>query len=89
MSHNRTAHINLLDVMQTPDRLENLLATIDDLHSAASEGEMTGFTTLNNREVINLLREVIYTAQETIDELETREQSQPVLRIVEKIGKAG
>ncbi|MGB1286635.1 MAG: hypothetical protein ACPG7F_08905 [Aggregatilineales bacterium] len=89
MSHNRTAHISLLDVLPQTDRLDTILANLDELHSAISEGEMTGFTNLNNREVITLLREMIYTAQESINELETREQTQPTLRIVEKIGKAG
>lgn len=91
MSHKHTAHISLLDIPQSSDHLDTILANLDDLHTAISEGEMTGFTTLQRREVIKLLNEVIYTAQESITELESYEQPQtkPILRLVEKISKAG
>lgn len=98
MSHKRPVQISLVATMQSlpqdhQDRLDDVLATLDDLHTAASEGTLTDFTRMNDREVINWLRDVIYTAQEAIDELESHDgntqQNQPMLRIVEKIERAG
>lgn len=76
----------------TASHLEDVLAFVDDLHNAASEGNTHDFTGLNETDVINYLRDIIYTAQEAINEIETRKaqrQPKPVLRIVERITKAG
>lgn len=76
------------------DHLEDVLDYIDQLHSAASEGESQSLNTMSEAEVMNYLREIIYTAQETLAEIETscahrKRKQQPVLRIMPKIEKAG
>jgi hypothetical protein len=59
---------------------------MDDLHSAASEGQITDLTALDNRELVGWLQELIYTAQETITEIEERAaraaRQEPVLYLV-------
>lgn len=76
--------------------LEDVLEYIDQLHTAASEGKSPNFTGMDEVETMNLLRELIYTAQESLVEIETlrahkcqRRNMQPVLRLVKKVEKAG
>jgi len=76
--------------------LDDVLETIDLLHSAISEGSTPEIADLNEQDLVSTLRELIYTAQETVEEIETRRadrrrssQQQPILRIVPKIDKAG
>lgn len=76
--------------------LADVLEYIDMLHSAASEGQSRPFAEMDDTETMSVLRDLIYTAQETIIEIESNlakerkmRRKQPVLRIVEKIEKAG
>ncbi|MCA9915063.1 MAG: hypothetical protein KC496_17030 [Anaerolineae bacterium] len=76
--------------------LEDVLETIDQLHSAISEGSPLQIADLNENDLVDTLRELIYTAQETVEEIEMRRakrrkarKHQPTLRIVPKIDKAG
>lgn len=76
--------------------LEDVLEYIDQLHTAASEGTTQNFTGSDDAETMSLLRDLIYTAQEAIVEIEAlrarkrqRRNKQPVLRLVKKIDKAG
>lgn len=58
---------------QTPDtanRLEALFQTLDELHTAASDNQLVMMTSLSEAEVVNWLKEFVYTAQETIAEIE-------------------
>lgn len=74
-----------LKVMHNDRRLGELLDVLDQLHSAASEGELEAFSARNARELTAWLSELIYTAQETIDELDRNNgRSEVVLRLVEK-----
>lgn len=57
-------------VLYNDARLEHLSATLDELHSAASEGHLPALTPLNSTELVSWLRELIYTAEETIVEIE-------------------
>lgn len=74
------------------DDLPEALDLLDQLHTAASEGRLPRATTLSCDEVISLLQELIFVAQETIDELATQQERQArvaarhdaVLRIVQK-----
>jgi|GEM_PF-790324 len=70
------------------DRLDVAYETIDELHNAISEGnleELKGFE--NREELLNWLRDIIYTAQETIEELDTSHQQtlKPKLVLVSKL----
>lgn len=69
--------------------LEDVLEYVDSLHSAASDGDADQFTQMQDVDVINTLRDMIYTAQETIREIEdartkakSNAQHQPQLRII-------
>ncbi|MBC6936596.1 MAG: hypothetical protein DWB42_12240 [Chloroflexi bacterium] len=62
-------------------RLEAALAAIDDLHDAVSEGNLAAVTELSNRELIGWLHDLVYTAQETIAEIEKRTVCPP-LRLI-------
>ena len=66
-------------------QLADLYDALDQLHSAASEGQLHTVTTLSRRELIGWLRDVIYTAEETIREIDAH-SARPgvVLRLVEK-----
>jgi hypothetical protein len=70
-------------VTATDQQLADIFDALDDLHSAASEGALYTVTGLSNRELIGWLHELVYTAQETISEIEQRKGSpNPVLRLV-------
>ena len=95
MSQNRTVTQETLPMLDS-NTLENVLQYIDLLHTAASEGDTQQLTGLDEVEMVNVLRDLIYTAQETITEIEVtrvqqqRKHSQPMLRILPKqIDKAG
>lgn len=66
--------------------LEDVLDAIDELHTQASEGQEASFTGLSKREIICLLRELIFTAEETIYEIENGQiqEQTPILRVVER-----
>jgi hypothetical protein len=77
--------------------LEEVLDFIDMLHTVASDGDLPNFAEMDEAELMNVLRDIVYTAQETISELESarakkrqkRQRKQPLLRIVPKVEKAG
>jgi len=58
-------------------RLAHLFEALDELHSAASEGQLQKLTALNDVELVGWLRDFVYTAQETIAEIEGRENTRP------------
>ncbi|GAB5493994.1 MAG: hypothetical protein Phog2KO_42090 [Phototrophicaceae bacterium] len=78
--------------------LEDVLDYIDILHSATADGTIPTYVgELSTEELMSVLRDIIYTAQETISEIETtrarqwqeRKHQKPVLHIVPKVDKAG
>ncbi|MEO1286826.1 MAG: hypothetical protein AAFV93_03590 [Chloroflexota bacterium] len=74
-------------------RLEDVLEIIDTLHTIASDGDLPDVATMDEANMMNVLRDIIYTAQETIVELESiraikhrnRQHKQPILHIVPKV----
>ena len=58
-----------LQLLYNTARLGNLLEALDELHSAASDGNVRAVTTLSNAELTSWLYEIIYTAQETMIEI--------------------
>jgi hypothetical protein len=71
------------DIRLSDARMAAMIEVFDDLHTAASEGQLEAITTLNNRELVGWLRELMFTAQETISEIEsTRMYGEPVIRLV-------
>ncbi len=73
------------------DSLPDALDLIDHLHTAVSEGSLPRATTLSQDEVVSLLKELIFVAQETLDEI-SAQRSQPhaaarhdvILRLIQK-----
>lgn len=65
-------------------RLAAALEAIDDLHDAATDGTLSSTTSLTKRELVCWLRDLVYTAQETITELENGKKRAvvPPLRLV-------
>jgi gluconate kinase len=65
-------------------QLAGLSQYLDELHSAASEGHLQALTPLTHDELVGWLQELIYTAEETIDEIEQHERQMTVshLRLV-------
>ncbi len=77
-----------LSILYLDNTLGELYEALDELHSAASDGQLSEMTKLSKRELLAWLRDVIYTAQETIEEIgESDMWHEPVmLRIVDKPG---
>lgn len=87
---NAASVLTQLSTLYSGDGLPDLLTLLDDLHSAVTEGELPRFTTLSTEEVSEMLKELVYVAQETLRELNQNPQKQavrrprqPVLRLVQ------
>jgi hypothetical protein len=65
-------------------RLFTLVESLDELHNAASEGALDAVTPLSSAELRGWLLEVVYIAQQTIDEIEGHSADQPGLTLVRK-----
>jgi hypothetical protein len=61
-----------LQLLYNMSRLSDLLPALDELHSAASDGNIRAVTPLSNAELMSWLYEVIYTARETMNEIESK-----------------
>lgn len=90
-----TLHTNHLHLIRTGaslsaarlnrQRLSSLLDALDELHSAVSEGELRAATTLTESELRSWLSEIIYTAQETLREMDNGHGGQtPKLHVVRR-----
>ncbi len=74
-----------LQLLYNESRLSTLLDALDELHSAASDGNIRAVTSLTNAELIGMLRDIIYTAQETMEEIEANNSQREVgLSLVRK-----
>lgn len=64
-------------------RLAAAFEVLDALHTAASEGRLDLFTSMSTSEIVGWLHEFVYTAQETLAEIEKRNAlATPHLRLV-------
>jgi hypothetical protein len=61
-----------LQLLYNTARLGDLFEALDELHSAASDGNVRAVTPLSNAELMSWLYEIIYTAQETMVEIESK-----------------
>ncbi len=74
-----------IQLLYTEARLVALFQALDELHSAASEDRLNTLTTASKVELVGWLHELVYTAQETIAEIEGRGGSEkPALSLVKK-----
>ena len=75
-----------LQLLYNTARLGNVLEALDELHSAASDGNVRAVTPLSNAELMSWLYEIIYTAQETMVEIESKNADAAVgLSLVRKL----
>mgnify|MGYP000193043994 CR=1 FL=1 len=51
-------------------RLEGLLDALDEMHEAASAGDLLKRSHLSKADLVSWLREIIYTAEQTMVEIE-------------------
>jgi TorA maturation chaperone TorD len=67
-------------------RLAWLMEALDELHSAASEGNLAAVAALSEAELKGWLRDLVYVASETLEEMEANSAShmQPRLKLVRK-----
>lgn len=65
------ANDNNPELIVNGDRLSDLLELLDELHTAASDNTLPRFISLGEQDVLGMLKELVYTAQETISEIET------------------
>ena len=74
-----------IQLLYTEARLAALYQALDELHTAASEDRLNAQTTVSKVELVGWLHELVYTAQETIAEIEGRGGTErPALSLVEK-----
>ena len=71
-----------LQMIYNDARMSALFDVLDELHSAASAGAVRKLTTLSDAELKSWLREFVYTAQETIAEIESHSPDGPGLSLV-------
>jgi hypothetical protein len=83
MTQKQKTDIRILQALFTDIRFESIFNAVDRLHDAASSGKLAEVTNLSADEVIGWLRDIAYTANETIRELE--QPAEPVGGWVELI----
>jgi hypothetical protein len=65
--------IRVFQTLYTDARFASLFNTVDRLHDVVSEGKLEQVTNLSTDEVIGWLKDIAYTVNETIRELEQTE----------------
>jgi hypothetical protein len=70
MTQKQKTDIRLLQALFNDARFEAIFNAVDHLHDAASSGTLAEVTNLSADEVIGWLQDIVYTANETIHELE-------------------
>ena len=73
-----------LQLLYNDARLATLLDALDTLHTAASEDALDGVTTLSKAELMGWLCEIVYTAQETMTELQSGDGADVTLTLLQK-----
>ena len=78
-----------IQLLPRTNRLDVAYEAIDELHSAICEGNVETLNDFQSRaELLNWLRDVIYTAQESIEELENSQEEQgALLRVISNDSK--
>ena len=71
----------------TDDRLEGLLETLDEIHEAAAAGDLLKRSHLSKADLMGWLRDIVYTAEQTMAEIENQggeHGGKPQLSLVRK-----
>ena len=65
--------------------LADIFEQLDQLHTAVSEGQPHTLTTLDKQDVVGWLQELIFTAEETVKEMERRSaETKPIIRLLDR-----
>lgn len=84
----KASTLHRLAALYPCDSLPEIVDLIDQLHTAASDGQLPMTTTLPAEDVADLLEELIYVAQEALNELrlrpalQTQRRREPILRLL-------
>ncbi len=70
MTQKQKTDIRILQGLFTDVRFESIFNALDRLHDAASTGKLDEISNLSADEVMGWLRDIVYTANETMRELE-------------------
>ncbi|MEQ8672156.1 MAG: hypothetical protein RLP44_21130 [Aggregatilineales bacterium] len=74
-----------LTLFYSDSALNQLYDVLDQLHNAASEGRTQMISRMSTDDLKGVLQDIIYTAQETLSEIESQsERPAPQLRLLEK-----
>lgn len=76
--------MNEQQIKQATERMNEVLELLDELHSAASDNEAEAYSGMTRQELLGFLREVSYTAQEAIKEVQQRRKPR-VLHVVQRV----
>ncbi len=87
--NNATGTQTQIQLLPRSNRLDVAYGAIDELHSAISEGTVGNICDFQSpAELLNWLRDVIYTAQETIAEIESTDtEPGSMLRVISNDSK--
>jgi hypothetical protein len=66
--------IRVFQTLFNDDRFAAIFKTVDRLHDVVSEGKLSQVSDLSPQEVVGWLKDIVYTVNETIHELEQQEQ---------------
>jgi len=75
MTQKQQTDIRILQALFTDIRFESIFNAMDRLHDAAACDKLAEITNLSKDEVIAWLKEIAYTAQETVRELEANSKT--------------
>lgn len=67
------SHQPNLHLLYNEMRLADLFQVLDELHTAASDGQLQNITSLTSSEIVGWLNDLAFTAQETISEIRNGE----------------
>jgi hypothetical protein len=70
ITQKQQADIRILQALFTDIRFESIFNALDRLHDAAACGKLHEVTNLSKEEVLGWLKDIAYTAEETIREME-------------------
>jgi hypothetical protein len=65
--------------------LADVFEQLDQLHTVVSEGQLHTLTTLDKQDVVGWLQELIFTAEETVKEMENcSAEPKPIIQLLDR-----
>lgn len=72
----KTLSLEIIQSKISDVQLESVLNTLDRLHDAATEQALASESSVEPKQIIGWLEDIIFTAQETLKELQSQSQSE-------------